>query len=411
MTSTNVPASLRVALFSGGYNCAVDGAVKVLNRLVKFLEDRDIPVLIFSPTVKNPPFKHVGRLVPVPSVPLPFRPEYRISLGLPQAAKRELKAFGPTLIHVSVPDLLGQGAIKAARELGCPVVGSFHTRFDTYCRYYHMAWLEPYMVAYMRRFYGKCTHVYAPSIPMVKILQGQGMGHDIRPWSRGVDRTMFSPAKRDLAWRRSLGIADDEVAIGFVGRLVLEKGLRHFARVHDALKSRSVAHRVLIVGDGPARERMAEWAPDAVFTGFLDGQDLARAYASTDIFFNPSVTETFGNVTLEAMASGVAPVCARTPGHQAMIMEGTTGFLADPADVDEAADKIAALVQDGDQRRDIGLAARAATRRFSWDSVMERILGYYHEALGLEAAPQRPPLIALPGDGTPLPEDLPKTGT
>ena len=411
MTRTSVPASLRVALFSGGYNCAVDGAVKVLNRLVKFLEDREIPVLIFSPTVKNPPFKHVGRLVPVPSIPFPFRREYRMSLGLTPAAKRELMAFRPTLMHVSVPDLLGFGALKAARQLDCPVVGSFHTRFDTYCRYYHMGWIEPYMVDYMRNFYNKCAHVYAPSIPMVKILQDQGIGHDVRPWSRGVDRDLFSPTRRDLSWRRGLGFGDEEVVIAFVGRLVLEKGLQHFARVHDALKARGVAHRVLIVGDGPARDRMAEWAPDAVFTGFLDGEDLARGYASSDIFFNPSITETFGNVTLEAMASGVAPVCARTPGHLAMIVEGATGFLAAHDDVDEAADKIAALAFDTDHRREIGLAARAATRRFTWDAVMNDILGYYHEVLGLEAAPRRSSFVALPGDAESVPQSLSKTGT
>ncbi len=414
MSGTGAPPPLRVALFSGGYNCAVDGAVKVLNRLVAFLESRQVPVVVFSPTVKNPPFKHSGRLVPVPSFPLPFRPEYRCALGLTASAKRELDAFRPTLLHVTVPDVLGLSALRAAKRLNCPVVGSYHTRFDTYCRYYGMDWLEGTMVNYLRYFYNSCEHVYAPSAAMADILQGQGIGRDIRLWSRGVDRTLFNPAKRDLEWRRSLGIGDDEVVLTFVGRLVLEKGLEHFSKVHRQLNERGIAHRFLVVGDGPARARLQDWAPDAIFAGFQNGDDLARAYASSDIFFNPSITEAFGNVTVEAMASGVPSVCSRTAGHESMLEEGVTGFLTTPDDVKQAADLIGALALDADLRHGVGAAARIASQRFSWDAVMNAIFSYYLDALRTRTAPALPrtaDLSAMQDNAEAYSPGLSKTGT
>ena len=396
MSGTGAPPALRVALFSGGYNCAVDGAVKVLNRLVAFLESKQVPVVIFSPTVKDPPFKHAGRLVPVPSFPLPFRPEYRCALGLSASAKRELEAFRPTVLHVTVPDILGLSALRAARKLDCPVVGSYHTRFDTYCRYYGMGWLEGTVVNYLRYFYNSCEHVYAPSAAMAQILGDQGIGRDIRLWSRGVDRELFNPSRRDMEWRRSLGIGDDEVVLTFVGRLVLEKGLEHFAKVHHLLTKRGIAHRFLVVGDGPARGKIGEWAPDAIFTGFQDGEDLARAYASSDIFFNPSITEAFGNVTVEAMASGVPPVCSRTAGHISMLDEGKTGFLTTPDDMEEAADRISALSRDPGLRQRVGAAARMASQRFSWDTVMNNIYSYYMDALQAHTAPSAAPVSTDP---------------
>jgi phosphatidylinositol alpha 1,6-mannosyltransferase len=349
--------------------------------------------------------------VPVPSVALPFRSEYRLALGLSPAARRELQAFQPTLFHVSVPDLLGVSALRTAKRLGCPIVGSYHTRFDTYCRYYGLGWFEKYMLAHLRHFYNSCDQVFAPSASMVNVLTEQGIGRDVRPWSRGVDRVLFDPGKRDLSWRRSLGITDEEVVVAFVGRLVLEKGLRHFADVHRALKAGGVAHRILVVGEGPARDKMQEWVPDGIFTGFLDGENLARAYASSDLIFNPSVTEAFGNVTVEAMACGVTPVCSRTAGHLSIVADGVTGYLTTPNDISEATERLASLASDADLRRRMGAAARAASQRFSWDTVMDAIYGYYLEAVQPGVASEAANLAGLPGKTEPYPAALSKTGT
>ena len=210
---------------------------------------------------------------------------------------------------------------------------------------------------------------------------------------------------------RSLGIGDDEVVLTFVGRLVLEKGLEHFAKVHHLLTERGVAHRFLVVGEGPARAKIGEWAPDAILTGFQDGEDLARAYASSDIFFNPSITEAFGNVTVEAMASGVPPVCSRTAGHVSMLDEGKTGFLTTPDNVAEAADRIAALALDPGLRQRVGTAAREASQRFRWDTVMNNIYSYYMDAVQGHPVPVTTSASALQDNAEAYSHGLSKTGT
>ena len=256
-TQTTAPSrKLRVALFSGNYNYVVDGPVRALNQLVGYLERTGHEVLVFAPTIKNPPFDHVGELVSIPSTSVPGRSEYRVGFGLVGEARRRLIDFKPDLIHIAAPDFTANGAVKYAQQNNIPVVASFHTRFDTYPRYYGMRWAEKYLTNYMRKFYAKCVHVYPPSQSMIDALKDDGIGKDLRIWTRGVDADVFNPARRDLAWRRSHGIKDDEVVIVFVGRLVLEKGLEIFANAFDLLRAQVPNVRALIVGDGPERERL-----------------------------------------------------------------------------------------------------------------------------------------------------------
>jgi phosphatidylinositol alpha 1,6-mannosyltransferase len=372
----------RIALFSGNYNYVMDGPVRALNTLVGFLEEQGIEVLVFAPTAKEAAFQHKGTLVSVPSVALPgSRSEYRLALGLPRRIKRQLEAFQPDLVHLAAPDILGWSALRWARKHKVPAVASFHTRFDTYGRYYHMAWLEKYVTALMRRFYHRCEQVYVPSECMREILAEQDMAKDLRIWSRGVDAAQFNPGRRDMAWRRENGFADKDVVIAFVGRLVLEKGLGVFADTLDELRRRGVPFKALIVGDGPERERFSTRLPDAVFTGYLQGDALARAYASSDIFFNASITETFGNVTLEAMASAVPAVCADATGSHSLVSAGETGFLVEPGNIDAFADKLATLISDDTLRATMSQASLAHSADRTWNAVLNRLLENYSEAV------------------------------
>jgi len=372
----------RIALFSGNYNYVMDGPVRALNTLVGFLEEQGIEVLVFAPTAKEAAFQHKGTLVSVPSVALPgSRSEYRLALGLPRRIKRQLEAFQPDLVHLAAPDILGWSALRWARKHKVPAVASFHTRFDTYGRYYHMAWLEKYVTALMRRFYHRCEQVYVPSECMREILAEQDMAKDLRIWSRGVDAAQFNPGRRDMAWRRANGFADKDVVIAFVGRLVLEKGLGVFADTLDELRRRGVPFKALIVGDGPERERFSTRLPDAVFTGYLQGDALARAYASSDIFFNASITETFGNVTLEAMASAVPAVCADATGSHSLVSAGETGFLVEPGNIDAFADKLATLISDDTLRATMSQASLAHSADRTWNAVLNRLLENYSEAV------------------------------
>ncbi len=371
----------RIALFSGNYNYVMDGPVRALNKLVAFLENEGIEVLVFAPTAKKAAFEHSGTLISVPSIALPGRGEYRVAYGLPAKQKRQLEAFKPDLIHLSSPDLLGWAAVRWAKKHNVPAVASFHTRFDTYPRYYHMAWLEKYVTNYMRRFYHNCEQIYAPSECMVDVLRGQNMAKDIRIWSRGVDTTVFNPSKRDMEWRRSLGIEDNEVALAFVGRLVLEKGLDVFANTLDRLTKLGIKHKAIIVGEGPERDRFSSRLPKAVFTGYLKGEDLARAYASADIFFNASITETFGNVTLEAMACGIPSVCANATGSRSLVDCGETGFLVGPGNINEFTDQIARLVKNKALRQELAAAALKKGKKFSWHAILNQLLNQYGEVL------------------------------
>ncbi len=372
---------LRVALFTGNYNYIRDGVALTLNRLVGFLLKRGIPVLVFAPVAKTPAFESVGELVPVPSFAIPTRSEYRIATGFPRAARERLEAFRPTLFHIAVPDLVGLKALKIAEDWNVPVVASYHTRYDTYLRHYGLGLLEGLGRRYLRNFYSKVRRVYPPSESMAEIIRAEGQSQNVEIWARGVDSELFSPAKRDMAWRRQQGIADDEMAICFAGRLVKEKNTAVFVRVLRALLGRGLKVRPLVIGDGPEMASMRSALPEAAFVGFLHGEDLARAYASADIFFFPSESETFGNVTLEAMASGLPVVNAISSGSNSLVLEGTTGFLASARDEAQLADRLAQLANDQPLRSRMGEAGRQRALQFSWDAILSGLLESYRRVL------------------------------
>ncbi|MCK0070803.1 glycosyltransferase family 4 protein [Kordiimonas laminariae] len=377
---TQIPR--RIALFSGNYNYVMDGAARALNKLVGYLEEQGIEVLIFAPTADKPAFKHKGTLVSVPSFAIPGRrSEYRISPYLPKKQQEILEKFNPDIVHLSAPDLLGQSALRWARKNKVPAVASFHTRFDTYFRYYHLGWLEKYVTAYMRRFYHKCEQIYVPTDGMIELLKSQNMAKDIRIWSRGIDRNLFHYSKRNDKWRQKMGLSDDKVTVAFVGRLVLEKGIGNFADTLKELEKRGVPHQALIVGAGPERETFEKMLPNAVFTGHLSGEDLSTAYACADIFFNSSITETFGNVTLEAMTSGLPCVCANSIGNAHLVKDGENGFLVEYGDIQGYADKIAILIEDRDLHARMREDGIEKSRSFTWDIILGEVIGHYQHVM------------------------------
>jgi glycosyltransferase involved in cell wall biosynthesis len=212
---------------------------------------------------------------------------------------------------------------------------------------------------------------------MAEVLRNQRMNDDIGVWPSGVDQDIFTPAARCLHWRRSLGIADDEVVIGFLGRLVMEKGLDVFCDTIEELERRNVKARVLVVGDGPARAWFARRLPRAVFVGFQSGADLGRAVASMDIFLNPSVTETFGIVTLEAMSCGLAVIGADAAGTASLVADGVTGRLICSRNGSKFADAIEAYIADPAQRAAAGAAGRYVASDYSWDTVNRTLVADY----------------------------------
>lgn len=370
-------SDLRIALFSGNYNMTTDGANRALNRLVEYLLRQGAQVRVYSPTIAEPAFPPMGDLVSVPSLAIPGRSEYRLPVALSPRVRRDLAAFGPNVVHVSSPDITAHRAVTWARRRGLPVLSSVHTRFDTYPRYYNLAWAEPALTAVLRRFYRRCDALVTPSESMAQVLRDQRMNYDIGIWSRGVDRTVFNPQRRDLAWRQKLGIADNDVAVGFLGRLVMEKGLDVFSDTIDELRSRGIAHRVLVVGEGPARGWFEARLPDAVFAGFQGGADLGRAVASMDVLFNPSITETFGNVTLEAMACGLPVVAAAATGSESLVDDRKSGRLIRPGAIHHFAEALRGYIERPDLRAAHGAAGEARSKDFSWDRINQAVADTY----------------------------------
>ena len=376
---------MRIALFSGNYNYLREGANQALNILVRHMEASGATVRVYSPVTDTPAFEPAGTLIPVPSITLPKRTEFRLALRLPRAIRRDVRQFWPDLIHVSTPDILGTRAQTFARQLGVPIVASMHTRFETYLEYYGLDWARPLIDAHLRRFYRRSDHVLAPTSALVAEIKAMRGDDHASVWSRGIDADLFNPDKRDLAWRRAQGIADDEVAVLFFGRIVLEKGIDTFVSVIHRLQQQGLHVRPLVVGAGPAAA-LFEGLPATVFTGHVSGHDLARAVASADVLLCPSTTETFGNVLVEAMASGLPVVSADAQNARSILTPGLDGFICAPVDVDAYAQVLAQLIADPDLRRTIGAAARRTSLTYSWDAASRSVEAAYRAVLARAAS-------------------------
>lgn len=371
----------RIALFTGNYNHIRDGVSNTLNRLVAHLELNGFDVRVFGPWTPEPVITHEGTFVPVYAIPAPFRPEYRVSLGFPETERAVLREFDPDLIHIATPDILGFRALRYAMKYKIPVVSSFHTHFSSYLKYYGVGFLEKFLQAYLFWFYRNCTHLYVPSPSMLEDLRSRGIKTDLRIWSRGVDTSLFHPDKRSEAWRKSKGFDKDDIVVCFVSRLVWEKNLDVVAKTFQKLKDRNVSIRTLVVGDGPAMKEFSENLPETVFTGFLEKQDLAEAYAGSDLFFFPSDTESFGNVTLEAMSCGLPAVVADASGSSSLVENNINGYRADARDVDSFTTQILQITENHEMRIKMAKESRKKAAEYDWTRVLDTLISYYREII------------------------------
>jgi len=379
---------LRVALFTGNYNHIRDGVSLTLNRLVEYLESQGIAVLVFGPSIKNPPINHNGKLVVTPSIPMlvPGRMEYRITTHFPKSAKKKLEEFKPTLIHLATPDGLGIGALKWAKKKKIPVVSSYHTHFLAYTSYYSL-YLSPVKKPFellMKWFYKKVRHIYVPSKSMIEELDRIGLKGEKRIWSRGINLELFNPSKRDMEWRRSVGFKDDDIVVTFVSRLVWEKELATYIKSVKALQKINPKVRALIVGDGQARKEAEDNFPSGHFTGFATGEDLAKAYASSDVFLFPSHTETFGNVTLEAMASGLPCLVADAIGSKSLVEDGVNGKWAEKQNLEDFTKKLEWIVEDSARMKKMGEKSREMAMKYNWDDINAGLVKNYQEAIDMK---------------------------
>lgn len=372
---------LRVAIFTGNYNHIADGVAITLNRIVDYLNNQQIPVLIFGPSNDKPAIEHSGDFIVVPSIPFPGRGEYRLSISFPDEAQKKLEMFKPTIVDIITPDFLGYRALRYAQAHDIQAVASYHTHFTSYLKYYNLDLLEPMIWKYVAWFYDQCCHIYIPTQSMAEDLEKHDIKKGVKIWERGVDNNKFSPDKRDMEWRRSIGVNDDETLVCFVSRLVWEKDLNTVAETAKKIEQSNKKIRFLIVGDGPARNEFEKMLPQAIFAGFLTGEALARSYASSDIFFFPSETETFGVVTLEAMASGIPCVVADATGSKSLIVNDLNGFLVEPKKHEKFAEAILKLANHPDERRKMSVMCREKALKYDWSILLPKLVDLYREAL------------------------------
>jgi glycosyltransferase involved in cell wall biosynthesis len=239
---------------------------------------------------------------------LPRYPGLRFGLPAPLLLQRRWAERAPDALYVATEGPLGHSALRAARRLGIPACTGFHTRFDDFARHYGFGFLTPAVFACLRRFHNRASATLVPTTQLAQFLESNGF-RNVRLLRRAVDTRMFRPDRRDPSLRAEWGVAEDGLALIHVGRLAPEKNIELALRASAAIRARHPDARCVIIGDGPSRAELQDRHPEVVFTGIRRGEDLARHYASGDLFLFPSLTETFGNVTLESLASGV-PVVA-----------------------------------------------------------------------------------------------------
>ncbi len=365
---------LRIAVVTETYPPEVNGVAMTLSHMVEGLLARGHEVDLVRPRQageSTPAPRGLLRQALVGGLPIPRYPE--LKLGLPSIGRlrRLWLARPPDIVHLVTEGPLGAGALCVARRLRIPVSSDFHTRFDRYSSHYGIGLLAGLVGAYLKAFHRHTRCTFVPTRELADFLAASGFG-ELAVIARGVDTTLFAPQRRDAALRREWGACAEETVALFVGRLAPEKNLPLVLAAFAALRERAPSARLVLVGDGPLRRDLQSRNPDVVFAGMRQGVDLARHYASADLFLFPSTTETFGNVILEALASGLPVVAYDYAAGREHIAHGTAGLLAPLDDADAFCRQSADLGTGGRDLPAMGRAARQAAEPMDWAGVNER---------------------------------------
>ena len=374
----------RIAVVTETWPPEINGVAMTMRRMVLGLQRRDWRVQLVRPRQyagEMPDAENGLDELLLPGFGIPRYPGLRFGLPAFSALKKAWTAQRPAIVHIATEGPLGWAALKTARKLDIPVTSTFHTNFRSYTGHYGIGWLQGAIGGYLRHFHNQGRFTFVPAQGLRREMEVQRY-RNVEVVGRGIDTALFHPRRRDAALRRHWGVADDELAVIHVGRMAPEKNLELAAQAFKAIRSHHHLNaRMVWVGDGPARAELEAQYPDHVFTGMKSGEELAAHYASADIFLFPSLTETFGNVTLEAMASGLAVVAYRYAAAAEYIRHGENGLSAPPGDADEFIGLAVRLGCAPELAGKLGSAARGATECLSWDAVCDRFERYLLKAV------------------------------
>ncbi|MBM7704843.1 glycosyltransferase family 4 protein [Metabacillus iocasae] len=371
---------MKVALFTDTFIPDVNGVAKTLAKLTNYFEHQKIDYQVFAPESINEDLfsKQIHRFI---SLPFFLYPECRLALPNMLKIKTQLQEFQPDIIHIATPFNIGLCGLHYAKKMNIPIVGSYHTDFEQYLSYYDLNFLSPFLWKYMKWFHQPLERIFVPSQATKDHLQSKGFTN-LSIWSRGVDHTLFHPHYDRFDVRIKYNIKKPYI-LTYVGRLAPEKNLNTFMEIAKSMPPH-IRHKIhwLIVGDGPLKEQLQkESLEHMTFTGFLQGEHLAKVYAASDLFVFPSATETFGNVVLESLACGTPVVGANAGGVKTIVQQGRNGYLCNPNSVQEFVHHIVELLEDLHKRIHFGHQGRNYALTQTWDSIFERLLMEYEEAL------------------------------
>lgn len=368
----DTPAQLNIALVTETYLPEVNGVAITIGRMVTGLIERGHRIHIIRPrqhkadtAVKELRYEETL----VSGLPIPGYPELKSGLPARGLLLKQWKLQRPDIVHIATEGPLGWSALSAARKLGIPVSTDFHTNFHSYTAHYGIGLLKKPIAAYLRHFHNKAACTLVPTASLQEQLEFEGY-RNVHVVSRGVDAELFHPSKRSSELRASWNAADFTPVVMLVSRIAPEKNLHVVIQAFEQMLKVNPLARLVMVGDGPARAELERQHPHVIFAGMQTGEALARHYASGDIFLYPSLTETYGNVTIEAMASGLATVAYDYAAARQHIRHDENGLLVPFADSDAFIALSRGLIADMDRVQRLRRAARQTVEALTWDRIM-----------------------------------------
>ncbi|WAC74873.1 glycosyltransferase family 1 protein [Roseateles sp. SL47] len=372
----------RVAVVTETYPPEVNGVARSIACVVKGLQDRDHAVQLLRPRqAASDAAGPRSDEVLMRGLPVPRYPHLRMGVVSKRTLVQLWANRRPDVVHIATEGPMGWSALQAARQLKLPVVSEFRTNFHAYAQHYGIGWLRRPLLAYLRKFHNRCHSTMVPNATLAGELMAQGFRH-VSVIARGVDTQLFDPARRSEALREQWGVAPQDPVLLHVGRLAAEKNLQLLVDLWPTVRRHHPRARLVLVGDGPARAELQQQLPEAIFAGMRHGEDLAAHYASGDVFVFPSVTETYGNVTPEALASGL-PVLAYHYAAAALLVRhgvnGATVPLGSGADM--FSERLLGLLEDRQRLTAMRAAAREGAESMGWDGIVQGIEQVYAAAI------------------------------
>jgi glycosyltransferase involved in cell wall biosynthesis len=388
--------SLRIGLVTETYPPEVNGVAMTIARVVDGLRARNHALQLIRPRQETEASgaNHGPRFheVLMRGLPIPRYPNLRMGLPATRALKAHWMARRPDLVHIATEGPLGWSALQAALRLKLPVSSDFRTNFHAYSRHYGIGWLHKPIMAYLRKFHNQTQCTMVPTEELRRSLAQYGF-RNLCVVARGVDTRLFGPHRRSEALRQQWGAGPQTLVAVHVGRLAPEKNPGALLAAFEAMRALNQDTRLVLVGDGPARKWLEARCPDAVFAGTRTGEDLATHYASGDLFLFPSLTETYGNVTAEAMASGLAVLAYDYAAAAQLIRSDDNGVLAPFNDPARFVERARSLAGDLARLRAMGTRACRRTSVLGWDHILEQIESLFFATISIGPLVRRAELL------------------